>query len=450
MHQETRIFLINKHLAENKVASAAKIAKAVSKYKKGRAAGTLASAAAKKKVKSNVVKSVGKSSTASIGRQNMRTQFAKLNQNNRNVVKATVKRVPGSDGSGVLKNRPQLPVGSGGRKQLPVGSGGRKQLPVGSGGRKQLPVGSGGRKQLPVGSAPKPKGEIVVADKPKPRGVPSPSGRSGSPVGSGGQKQLPVGSGGGTKPPTGSGGAGGGGVPTDPPAGSGGAGSGGDKPKKPSFLGRMAGKVRDIASQDLGRTRDRAGAVRGKIRDGIGRLERGTRGVRGDLIATGKATIDTLRKQQQGQYGDEAVRVMNIGTSRAYGPEIGTSGTRERRRQGVENIRGGIKTTFGTNKRPKLDDQGNQILDKEGNPVMVGGGPGVLSPMRGYISASDKYARREEKRLRQRVIKGEKLGIRGYLYKYGTYSKPSDSIFEPGLKRGSVLRDPYQKDRNED
>tara|TARA_S200002703_G_scaffold60933_1_gene52795 strand:- start:425 stop:1744 length:1320 start_codon:yes stop_codon:yes gene_type:complete len=439
MHQETRIFLINKYLAENKVASAAKIAKAVSKYKKGRAAGTLASAAAKKKVKSNVVKSVGKSSTASIGRQNMRTQFAKLNQNNRNVVKATVKRVPGSDGSGVLKNRPQLPVGSGGRKQLPVGSG----------GRKQLPVGSGGRKQLPVGSAPKPKGEIVVADKPKPRRVPSPSGRSGSPVGSGGRRQLPVGSGGGTKPPAGSGGAGGGGVPTDPPAGSGGAG-GGDKPKKPSFIGRMARRVGDYVKKDIGRTRDRAGAARDKIRDVGGRLERGTRGVRGDLIATGKATIDTLRKQQQGQYGDEAVRVMNIGTSRMYGPEIGTSGTRERRKQGIENIRGGIKTTFGTNKRPKLDDQGNQVLDKEGNPVMVGGGPGVLSPMRGYISASDKFARREEKRLKDRKAKGESLGIRGYLYKYGTYSKPSDSVFDPKAPRGSTYRDPYQTDRNED
>ena len=399
MHQETRIFLINKHLAENKVASAAKIAKAVSKYKKGRAAGTLASAAAKKKVKSNVVK-------------------------------ATVKRVPGSDGSGVLKNRPQLPVGSG--------------------GRKQLPVGSGGRKQLPVGSAPKPKGEIVVADKPKPRRVPSPSGRSGSPVGSGGRRQLPVGSGGGTKPPAGSGGAGGGGVPTDPPAGAGGARSGGDKPKKPSFIGRMARRVGDYVKKDIGRTRDRAGAARDKIRDVRGRLERGTRGVRGDLIATGKATIDTLRKQQQGQYGDEAVRVMNIGTSRMYGPEIGTSGTRERRKQGIENIRGGIKTTFGTNKRPKLDDQGNQILDKEGNPVMVGGGPGVLSPMRGYISASDKFARREEKRLKDRKAKGKSLGIRGYLYKYGTYSKPSDSIFDPKAPRGSTYRDPYQTDRNED
>ncbi len=387
MHQETRIFLINKHLAENKVASAAKIAKAVSKYKKGRAAGTLASAAAKKKVKSNVVK-------------------------------ATVKRVPGSDGSGILKNRPQLPVGS------------------------------GGRKQLPVGSAPKPKGEIVVADKPKPRRVPSPSGRSGSPVGSGDRRQLPVGSGGGTKPPVGSGGAGsgGGGVPTDPPAGSGGSG-GGDKPKKPSFIGRMARRVGDYVKKDVRRTRDRAGA---KIRDVGGRLERGTRGVRGDLIATGKATIDTLRKQQQGQYGDEAVRVMNIGTNRMYGPEIGTSGTRERRKQGIENVRGGIKTTFGTNKRPKLDDQGNQVLDKEGNPVMVGGGPGVLSPMRGYISASDKFARREEKRLKDRKAKGKSLGIRGYLYKYGTYSKPSDSVFDPKAPRGSTYRDPYQTDRNED
>jgi hypothetical protein len=419
MHQETRIFLINKHLAENKVASAAKIAKAVSKYKKGRAAGTLASAAAKKKVKSNVVKSVGKSSTASIGRQNMRTQFAKLNQNNRNVVNATVRRVPGSGGSGVLKNRPQLPVGS------------------------------GGRKQLPVGSAPKPKGEIVVADKPKPRRVPGPSGRSGSPVGSGGRKQPPVGSGGGTKPPAGSGGAGSGGGGTKPPAGSGGAG-GGDKPKKPSFVGRMARRVGDYGKEAIGRTRDRAGEARDKIRDVRGNLERGTRGIRGDLIATGKATIDTLRKQQQGQYGDEAVRVMNIGTNRMYGPEFGTSGTRERRKQGIENIRGGIKTTFGTNKRPKLDDQGNQVLDKEGNPVMVGGGPGVLSPMRGYISASDKYARREEKRLKDRKAKGQSLGIRGYLYKYGTYSKPSDSVFDPKAPRGSTYRDPYQTDRNED
>ena len=126
------------------------------------------------------------------------------------------------------------------------------------------------------------------------------------------------------------------------------------------------------------------------------------------LGATVKAGIDTLRKQQSGIYGDLAAQGLNIGSSRRMGPAFGTTGTRSARQQGVANIGGFVRTTFGTGED---------------------GAPGAYSPVGAYMKVSDSLARRQEKRLKGRLAQGKGLGFLGRMYKYGTYRKPSDSIF---------------------
>tara|TARA_Y100001972_G_C7648995_1_gene326288 strand:- start:456 stop:1358 length:903 start_codon:yes stop_codon:yes gene_type:complete len=139
------------------------------------------------------------------------------------------------------------------------------------------------------------------------------------------------------------------------------------------------------------------------------------------LGATAKAGIDTLRKQQSGIYGDLAAQGLNIGSSRRIGPEFGTTGTRSARRQGVANIGGFVRTTFGTGED---------------------GAPGAYSPVGAYMKVSDRLARRQEKRIKDRMGRGEGLGFLGKMYKYGTYRKPSDSIFTNTSKFGETGRNP--------
>ena len=190
----------------------------------------------------------------------------------------------------------------------------------------------------------------------------------------------------GTRPQAGGGrGTGGGGRGTRPPAG------GGDTP--PSERGPL--QLPDM----------RPGLTRGTPEQ---RRQVGRRRAFRKLGATVKAGIDTLRKQQSGIYGDIAAQGLNIGSSRRIGPGFGTTGTLAARQQGVANIGGFVRTTFGTGED---------------------GAPGAYSPVGAYMKVSDRLARRQERRIKDRMKRGEGLGFLGKMYKYGTYRKPSDSIF---------------------
>ena len=187
------------------------------------------------------------------------------------------------------------------------------------------------------------------------------------------------------RPSGGGRGTGGGGRGTRPPAG------GGDTP--PSERGPL--QLPDM----------RPGLTRGTPEQ---RRQVGRRRAFRKLGATVKAGIDTLRKQQSGIYGDIAAQGLNIGSSRRIGPGFGTTGTLAARQQGVANIGGFVRTTFGTGED---------------------GAPGAYSPVGAYMKVSDRLARRQERRIKDRMKRGEGLGFLGKMYKYGTYRKPSDSIF---------------------
>ena len=147
----------------------------------------------------------------------------------------------------------------------------------------------------------------------------------------------------------------------------------------------------------------------------------------------GMSGIDTLRRQQSGIYGDIAASGLNIGSSRRMGPEFGTTGRKARRVQGVGNIRGFVKDVFGTTSKK----------DAEGKTIQGSAEPGILSPVRGYFKASSKMADRAERRMGRG--KGFFSRINRAPYKYGTYSKPSDSVYDP--KASGTFRDPYQRER---
>ena len=206
----------------------------------------------------------------------------------------------------------------------------------------------------------------------------------------------------GTRPPSGGGG-------TRPP--SGGGNNRGERNPNPNPVGR----------ENLFRN------VYSRRREGpLGRLKR-------TLKDVGMSGIDTLRRQQSGIYGDIAASGLNIGSSRRMGPEFGTTGRKARRVQGVGNIRGFVKDVFGTTSKK----------DAEGKTIAGSAEPGILSPVRGYFKASSKMADRAERRMGRG--KGFFSRINRAPYKYGTYSKPSDSVYDP--KASGTFRDPYQRER---
>lgn len=133
----------------------------------------------------------------------------------------------------------------------------------------------------------------------------------------------------------------------------------------------------------------RSGEISGQQR---GRAEtqkgRGTQ----DFIS---AVSRTLAVQQSGQLGDAAADALNPAGGRRMGPRIGATGTKERREQGVQNIRGGIKSTFGTRTKTVdvKDAQGEPVMDPEtGKPkqVVAGAGMGALNPMKIFTDARRK------------------------------------------------------------
>ena len=200
----------------------------------------------------------------------------------------------------------------------------------------------------------------------------------------------------------------GGGRGTKPPSGGGGRG---ERNPNPNPAGRE-NLLRNVYS------RRREGP--------LGRLKRTVKDV-------GMSGIDTLRRQQSGIYGDIAASGLNIGSSRRMGPEFGTTGRKARRVQGVGNIRGFVKDVFGTTTKK----------DAEGKTIQGSAEPGILSPVRGYFKASSKMADRAERRMGRG--KGFFSRINRAPYKYGTYSKPSDSVYDP--KASGTFRDPYQRER---
>jgi len=201
----------------------------------------------------------------------------------------------------------------------------------------------------------------------------------------------------------------GGGRGTKPP--SGGGGGRGERNPNPNPAGRE-NLLRNVYS---------------RRREGLlGRLKR-------TLKDVGMSGIDTLRRQQSGIYGDIAASGLNIGSSRRMGPEFGTTGRKARRVQGVGNIRGFVKDVFGTTSKK----------DAEGKTIEGSAEPGILSPVRGYFKASSKMADRAERRMGRG--KGFFSRINRAPYKYGTYSKPSDSVYDP--KASGTFRDPYQRER---
>ena len=90
----------------------------------------------------------------------------------------------------------------------------------------------------------------------------------------------------------------------------------------------------------------------------------------GGLKAAGKSVRDTALKQQVGMQADAYADSFNIAGGRRMGPDYGATGRKTDRAQGVENIRSGIKQQIGT--VTKTDDQGNVISAKAG----------VLNPQR--------------------------------------------------------------------
>lgn len=200
----------------------------------------------------------------------------------------------------------------------------------------------------------------------------------------------------------------GGGRGTRPPSGGGGRG---ERNPNPNPSGRE-NLLRNVYS------RRREGP--------LGKLKRTVKDV-------GMSGIDTLRRQQSGIYGDIAASGLNIGSSRRMGPEFGTTGRKARRVQGVGNIRGFVKDVFGTTSKK----------DAEGKTIEGSAEPGILSPVRGYFKASSKMADRAERKMGRGG--GFFSRINRAPYKYGTYSKPSDSVYDP--KASGTFRDPYQRER---
>ena len=95
-----------------------------------------------------------------------------------------------------------------------------------------------------------------------------------------------------------------------------------------------------------------------------------TSDILGGLKAAGKSVKDTALKQQVGMQADAYADSFNIAGGRRMGPDYGATGRKTDRAQGVENIRSGIKQQIGT--VTKTDDQGNVISAKAG----------VLNPQR--------------------------------------------------------------------
>lgn len=175
------------------------------------------------------------------------------------------------------------------------------------------------------------------------------------------------------------------------------------------------GKVAKAGVKDFGRiigglAKSFKGVTPGEAFRGAGRA-RTRRGAEAqDFI---KAVSRTLAVQQSGQLGDAAADALNPAGGRRMGPRIGATGTKERREQGVSNIRGAIKSTFGTKTSTVdvKDAQGNPIKDPEtGKPQQAVSGAefGELNPMR-LIPAMRR--RSLEKSLARRKGKPEDLAI---------------------------------------
>ena len=211
---------------------------------------------------------------------------------------------------------------------------------------------------------------------------------------------------------------GGGGRGTRPPSGGGGT-------RPPSDGGNNRGE-RNPNPNPAGRE-NLFRNVYSRRREGpLGKLKRAVKDV-------GMSGIDTLRRQQSGIYGDIAAQGLNIGSSRRMGPEFGSTGRFSRRELGVKNIRNFVRDTFGT-KTEK---------DAQGNVIQGSAQPGRLSPVGGYFKVSSKLADRAERRMGRGG--GFFSRINRAPYKYGTYSKPSDSVYDP--KASGTFRDPYQRER---
>ena len=121
----------------------------------------------------------------------------------------------------------------------------------------------------------------------------------------------------------------------------------------------------------------------------------------------------TFAVQQSGQLGDEAADAFNIGSSRRMGPEFGATGRKARRQQGVDNIAAGIRGTFGTKTKTKgaVDASGNPIVDPETGQqrqITVGAEMGALNPMRLFSRGAEKASARSGERALDKVEKIKK------------------------------------------
>ena len=173
------------------------------------------------------------------------------------------------------------------------------------------------------------------------------------------------------------------------------------------------GKVAKAGVKDFGRiigglAKSFKGVTPGEAFRGAGRARTKGGAAAQDFI---KSVSRTLAVQQSGQMGDAAADALNPAGGRRMGPRIGATGTKERREQGVSNIRGGIKSTFGTKTATVdvKDAQGNRVIDPEtGKPQQAVSGAefGALNPMR-LIPAMRR--RSLEKSLERRKGKPEDL-----------------------------------------
>ena len=121
----------------------------------------------------------------------------------------------------------------------------------------------------------------------------------------------------------------------------------------------------------------------------------------------------TFAVQQSGQLGDEAADAFNIGGGRRMGPEFGATGRKARRQQGVDNIAAGIRGTFGTKTKTKgaVDASGNPIVDPETGQqrqITVGAEMGALNPMRLFSRGAEKASARSGERALDKVEKIKK------------------------------------------
>ena len=150
-------------------------------------------------------------------------------------------------------------------------------------------------------------------------------------------------------------------------------------------LGKVAkAGVKDFGKIIGGLAKSFKGVTPGEAFRGAGRARTRGGAQAQDFI---KAVSRTLAVQQSGQLGDAAADALNPAGGRKMGPRIGATGTKERREQGVQNIRGGIKSTFGTRTKTVdvKDAQGNPVMDPEtgkAKQVVAGAGMGELNPMK--------------------------------------------------------------------